>query len=474
MIRKRIQPTSWFGERPTTTLLDTYSKGFNKNQLQKIAADSFIFNVDITPAKGKSYIHVITTGAGETYGSNTNGDFFNKQAGEYTFSNGKTANLGGGLKGYHNTFMKYGGVYRNHFNSKKGAQKEGEVYAECFNPEMNRGELILELDSNKWHTDLTKLANNMPLMWSMGAGVPRDLCSVCGNSAPTRKDYCDHLKYAMLQLDKTGRQICAINDQPHFHDISEVLTAADRIAFGLRKVAAANAGMVLEEEDLTGIYLPIDLINKIGNRQERSRSDLIYKLARIEKRIEMEGTTPDERNLIDCFSCNEDNSEDIISKLKHIDLDKLMYALNENGVLLPPKAFVRIVTGKPAEEIEGLEELPHAVKDMFSHASKNEGFEELVNDGSYSPCLEHPGRSVMTLGNNLADSLSLHDEPLKTRVIRVTIRGGNGEKEASQSRNIESPAARVLATEYAKYQLSYLAGNHSDDLIHRVAIHNQA
>ncbi len=69
----------------------------------------------------------------------------------------------------------------------------------------------------------------------------------------------------MLTLDKTGRQICAINDKPHFHDISEVPKPAERIAFGLRKVASDGAVLTEEEEQRVNIWLPLSVMNKIAS-----------------------------------------------------------------------------------------------------------------------------------------------------------------------------------------------------------------
>jgi hypothetical protein len=71
--------------------------------------------------------------------------------------------------------------------------------------------------------------------------VPYDVCSICGNKAPTTKHYCEHLKYYMGRIHpQTGRVAYAINYQPKFFDISQVLIGADRTAKTLLKVASAQ------------------------------------------------------------------------------------------------------------------------------------------------------------------------------------------------------------------------------------------
>lgn len=72
--------------------------------------------------------------------------------------------------------------------------------------------------------------------------VPYDVCSICGNKAPTRKYYCEHLKYYLGRIHpETGRAAFAFNHHPKFFDISQVLIGADRIAKTHMKVASAAA-----------------------------------------------------------------------------------------------------------------------------------------------------------------------------------------------------------------------------------------
>lgn len=70
--------------------------------------------------------------------------------------------------------------------------------------------------------------------------VPGDICSICQNYArpfASRRHYCNHLRNGMLRYHKSGRLIYAINHNGYFFDLSIVSKPADRIAFGMRKIA---------------------------------------------------------------------------------------------------------------------------------------------------------------------------------------------------------------------------------------------
>lgn len=69
-------------------------------------------------------------------------------------------------------------------------------------------------------------------------GIASHNCTRCGHMSPTRKHYCDHLKWSMGQLDsQTGIRYGALNPSPRFFDSSWVLRPADRTGYMLKKVA---------------------------------------------------------------------------------------------------------------------------------------------------------------------------------------------------------------------------------------------
>ena len=71
--------------------------------------------------------------------------------------------------------------------------------------------------------------------------------------------------------------------------------------------------------------------------------------------------------------------------------------------------------------------------------------------------------------------LSMDDEPIRQRVIRITVSGGRHDDHDKRANDMPSAEAKVLAREYAKYQLSYLAGRpHTEADLLKVAVHNQS
>lgn len=68
-------------------------------------------------------------------------------------------------------------------------------------------------------------------------GIAVHNCNICGNRAPTRAQYCDHLKFQMRQTLSDGKTVCALNPSAKFFDISWVFKPADPTAYMLKKVA---------------------------------------------------------------------------------------------------------------------------------------------------------------------------------------------------------------------------------------------
>jgi len=447
-------------------------------QMSKIAASDYVMQMDIKPEKGKSFVHLITTGAGEFYGPNNNADFFNEKEGTVTIpKHHKTGReyqkkLEGGLTKYHSTFSKYGGVYREHHNSRKGATSLGDIVLEACNPAMHRGELVIRLDNDMWADSLNKLASDKPVLFSMGCGVPFDICSVCGNEAKTRATYCDHLKYNKLGITKEGHQVYAINDRPHFHDISEVKVPADRIAFALAKVASANGQ--LAEDTAPSMFLPLSLINKVGTEAERNNAHALAKLAEIEKKITARGLTPEESDLALAFSDKELPPE-IIKRLQKFPLEDVLGCFSNHKILLPPESFAQVVLKKDKSQIPAISDFCSGMQNVFSETECGHSA-EAISDSSYTPLSPNYWRELEDLANDIKPSFSIEDDPVRRRITLVVIQGGPPQQKRA-SMFVEptmSAESRVLSQEYAKYQISLLAGIGADKYAHRVVVHNQA
>lgn len=191
----------------------------------------------IEPIPGHSIVYVLAVSGWETYGENRNGDGFP----EYPFKEDATPPWiapDDVLPLHYKTFEQYGYNYRHHAN-KDPKKAVGKVMKAFWNPVMHRVELLVDLDNAK-APDLAERieAGEFPPV-SMGTRVKYDVCNICGNRAPTRAQYCDHLKFQMKQTLPDGRTVCALNPKPKFFDISWVFKPADPTAYMMKKVAEA-------------------------------------------------------------------------------------------------------------------------------------------------------------------------------------------------------------------------------------------
>ena len=195
MITKLILPHNFNLDEPIAKMIDVHSKGIDKGWMQKRAAMFDDIMADVKPEKGKSYIHLITTGAGEVYGPNSNGDFFNKTAKEVVIPKPRRKGmarieLDGGLTKYHNTFMKTGHVYKHHQNNKDPKHATGMIKYESYNSKMDRGELIVALDNEKWSKELQKVASDEPIYFSIGCFTEDALVTLYGGNLKKISEVC--------------------------------------------------------------------------------------------------------------------------------------------------------------------------------------------------------------------------------------------------------------------------------------------
>ena len=175
--------------------------------------------------------------------------------------------------------------------------------------------------------------------------IKYDVCSQCGNRAPTRADYCDHAKYAMNQLQPDGTKNYVHNPSPDFFDISRVFRPADRTGYTLKKVAEA----------MPEIRLSADLAYEADLMAAKAAAAL--KLSDIDKVIRGEPVasstlSPDEKSLVVKFRDHTGN------KLASADLaigNYVVYPLGEvltaaalNGVVLKDAEFIPLAASKLA------------------------------------------------------------------------------------------------------------------------------
>ncbi len=298
MHTKLILPGSYAFEVPALQMVKVASGGLRGDDLKSFIKRAGAKMADamqhIQLAPGEVPIHLIAIGATEWYGPNRNGDGFTEAC----------------CRKYHPTFKKYARWYRNHQN-KDTSKSYGIVKHSSYNEDMHRIELIVALNGTKEAArrnkglladkELEKIASDKE-DWgvSMACKVAYDVCSVCGNKAPTRADYCTGIeeggscpgggcKNNMCKVAEDGTRTYVDNPHPSYFDISDVYKPADYIAYVFGKMVKAASGRVMGGSELAEqarITVPFELaIGDVTDRRIREQMKLASELATIEDEI---------------------------------------------------------------------------------------------------------------------------------------------------------------------------------------------
>lgn len=220
---KLIDASSFFPDEPQVNIID-----FDKTKgMLKQAADSRVaaFTSSIMPEPDKIYVHILAMGAGEYFGANRNADYFPEN----------------NLLDHYKTFeTSPAHIFRNHIN-KDPKKAIGQVIFAIYNERMHRVEVVAWIDKNLGADIVRRLeAGDFPAT-SMACRTPYDVCSICGNKAHTRQEYCDHLSSQLGKVYPDGRKVMALNVAPlKFFDMSIVVRPADITSSILQKVASEN------------------------------------------------------------------------------------------------------------------------------------------------------------------------------------------------------------------------------------------
>lgn len=169
-----------------------------------------------------------------------------------------------------------------------------------------------------------------------------DVCSICGNAAKKKENYCEHLKYAMNQVLPDGRKVYAINKYPRFFDISFVLRPAEKASYVMKKVASSNIvvpsafiadALQIEEpkisEDKSAEMkkeIPIDEVKTEQPKQDviKAYSGLIPKICSLEPSM----------------------SDEDLKGLSEFPLKDILSSISGLGMVLQPREFQKIVVIK--------------------------------------------------------------------------------------------------------------------------------
>jgi hypothetical protein len=352
-VKKIIELDDYFptGE-PTVQTVLTWNNGrsVDTSRITKYASAALDYIKAVAPEPGKTQLLLNAMGAEETYGPNRNGDGFP----EFPVpARGKIASAdrrwfvppGEELTHHYASFEKNPAHAFKHHANRDPSKASGVVKKAFWNPRMHRVELLVSVDNDKDPEWVKRASDGEFVPVSMGCRIKRDVCARCGNEAPTRADYCNHVKFAMNVVDENGFKDYVHNPSPDFFDISRVFRPADRTGYTLKKVAYVHE-----------VRLSADL----GEVAERLalKSGASQKLSDIDKVIRAEPLasstlTPDEKSFIVKF---RDHAGPKLAAAPSIgtaglrpwSLGETLTAAAKHGVVFKDAEFIALATSKLA------------------------------------------------------------------------------------------------------------------------------
>ncbi len=212
------------------------------SSVTKHASEALDYIKNVSPEPGNTLLLLLAMGATETYGPNRNGDGFSEHPvparGKFASAGRKWfVEPGEELTKHYQSFERNPAHTFKHHANRDPSKASGVVKKAFWNPRMHRVELLVKI-ANDLDPEWVQRTNDgefVPV--SMGCRIKKDVCSICGNEAPTRADYCEHAKFAMNTILPDGQKVFVHNPSPDFFDISRVFRPADRIGYTLKKVA---------------------------------------------------------------------------------------------------------------------------------------------------------------------------------------------------------------------------------------------
>lgn len=279
------------------------------------------------------YVRVRAISAGEYWGSNTNADYFSEKE----------------LRESYHTFLD-AHVFKNHAN-KDVANAIGAVLLAEWNNEMKYVELLLKIDKQLAPTIVRGFLKGYTTDVSMGCRVKETRCSICGNMAKVRSDFCEHVRKMRNQVLPDGRKVFEYNIGPRFHDISVVLNGADRTAkvveilapqskvnpVVMKKVASRDINFA------DGLQKVASDTPNLGFTFSKKASSGMYKLAEFKKEIIDKLYTLAILNRIKKHNYNEEKIQELTKKLLDTPLP-LQYEMSKSAGLTKNLSYATLGT----------------------------------------------------------------------------------------------------------------------------------
>lgn len=472
---KVVQPNAYDFSEPVATLVKCSSRGLvgeDRRQFEKRASVDFTRELSqIKTAADEPLIHLLIIGATEAYGMNRNGDGFRQQA----------------CRDYHPTFVKYAKFFRDHKN-KDAHKSYGRPVASAFNERMKRIELLVALNGSKEAADrhgglvadkeLEKLARGDDLPISMACRVAFDVCSFCGNRAPTRAEYCmgideggmckagglKHRIGSLVDVDGVLHALHADNPHPTFFDCSHVFRPADRIAYVLGQLekTASSQGRRVTGAELAatmGVTIPYELLVEQNYPSDvRRMLKLAYVLADLEQEI-THGECPAAAHAFTISSQGACPSPPPYYREKFA---QFLRSLVDARICLSPEHFVQLIAGCSQEKAAAVAEIVRqALPGIYSRMLSSEEFVEKVAGNPYVPT-PSSNDQMRLWAIKQASALSLRACDVTRRAQLAVLRGETPtvvrcDDELTKLAWAADDPVNRLAEQYALYKLAFLS-----------------
>lgn len=296
---------------------------------------------DLKPDDKHVGIHLVALGDYEHYGRNRNGDAFSKEA----------------CVKYHETFVKYGHVYRHHRN-KDPKKSIGTIKAAAYNDRMGRIELYIHADKEKAASELERLEKEGDHPYSMACIVDYDVCSICGNHRKQAGDNteCEHIRSHLGDLMDDGKDVFTFNPEPKFFDISFVGRPADRIAWNL-KVASDMATSSVKLAEMADVEPPDELaitepsaLRKLSYARELSQLQGKYR-GLLTKRATAD--TSSDRYFMELAKVASARiPDDLVDRLRELPPKLAFSVLGKSGVVMDVPTFFKYAMGPEYGQVE--------------------------------------------------------------------------------------------------------------------------
>lgn len=352
----------------------------------KTASEASDYIKAVEPKPGTTIVLVLALGAYERYDLNRNGDGFNEfpykpgmqpTCGCCRADNGAWLSHDETLPMHYGSFEQHGKVYRHHQNTDP-LKACGDVIKAFWNPQMHRVELLIGVENDKAPDLVQRISDGDYPAVSMGCRIKYDVCTICGHRAPTRKQYCDHLKYGMRQVTPSGLRAGALNPSPRFFDISWVVRPADQTGYMLKKVAHEMETYTIRSAAEAGEYL--DLVDeKRATLQKLSDIDKIVRGVPVDHKTSPL-TEPEAQQIQQYHQLIRPALQQMpemdagtLGSLSQHPIAQVLSTLSAAGVILTTPEFVKLLVARlapgaviPEETLDAIVAMQGQVFDMYA------------------------------------------------------------------------------------------------------------